>query len=43
MFHECSVPNITIYVPYVLIRTFVGTNLNPLWERFLVSSEGKDA
>jgi len=22
-------------------RTFVGTNLSPLWERFLVPSEGK--
>ena len=42
MFHECSVSNITIYVTYVLIRTFVGTNLNPLWEKFLVPSEGKD-
>lgn len=34
---------ITIYAIYMLIRTFVGTNLNPLWEKFLVSSEGKDA
>lgn len=23
-----------------LSRTFVGTNLNPLWEKFLVPSEG---
>ncbi|KAH1162362.1 hypothetical protein GYH30_001029 [Glycine max] len=24
----------------VTIRTFVGTNLSPLWERFLAPSEG---
>lgn len=24
-----------------MFRTFVGTNLNPLWEKFLVSSDGK--
>lgn len=28
---------------YLFLRIFVGTNLNPMWEKFLVPSEGKVA
>ena len=28
---------------YLLCRTFVGTNLNPSWEKFLAPSEGIDS
>lgn len=35
----------TLFTLYIFVlqmfRTFVGTNLNPLWEKFLVSSDGK--
>ncbi|KAK8574515.1 hypothetical protein V6N13_034219 [Hibiscus sabdariffa] len=29
------------FAPLLVTRTFVGTNLNPLWEKFLVASEGR--
>ncbi|XP_076905658.1 nudix hydrolase 9-like [Bidens hawaiensis] len=32
-------PNVCFHLGLTDYRTFVGTNLNPLWERFLVSSE----
>ncbi|KAJ0788066.1 putative NUDIX hydrolase domain-containing protein [Helianthus annuus] len=37
--HDGAGPNVCLHLGLTDYRTFVGTNLNPLWERFLVSSE----
>lgn len=34
-----QVPHLCLYLGLTDYRTFVGTNLNPLWERFLAQSE----
>ncbi|KAG5118649.1 hypothetical protein JHK82_033069 [Glycine max] len=36
--HECE-PHLCLHLGLTDYRTFVGTNLSPLWERFLVPSE----
>ncbi|KAG4967358.1 hypothetical protein JHK87_033009 [Glycine soja] len=36
--HECE-PHLRLHLGLTDYRTFVGTNLSPLWERFLVPSE----
>ncbi|CAI8616517.1 unnamed protein product [Vicia faba] len=33
-------PHVCLHLGLTDYRTFVGTNLSPLWEKFLVSSEG---
>ncbi|XP_057782768.1 nudix hydrolase 9 isoform X3 [Salvia miltiorrhiza] len=37
--HSSQKTNVRLHLGLTDYRTFVGTNLNPLWERFLVSSE----
>nr|GEY31534.1 NUDIX hydrolase 9 [Tanacetum cinerariifolium] len=37
--HDGVEPNVCLHLGLTDYRTFVGTNLNPLWERFLVPSE----
>ncbi|KAL8191654.1 hypothetical protein R6Q57_028385 [Mikania cordata] len=37
--HDGIGPDVCFHLGLTDYRTFVGTNLNPLWERFLVSSE----
>ncbi|KAM3303437.1 hypothetical protein P3S67_014467 [Capsicum chacoense] len=36
-------PHVSLHLGLTDYRTFMGTNLSPMWERFLVPSEGKQA